>query len=135
MIVFAPKWNSRRTCIHPWQHRIGLVGFSQGACLALEYACRHPRRHGLVAGLSGGLIGPLNTPRPPVGLGKTPVLVACAESDAHIPLPYVEETATAFGRAGAVVTKLIFPGSNHTVFPQEIDWLRGQLSGWAARPG
>src|SRR3954464_6914258 len=43
--------------------RIGLIGFSQGACLSLEFAARHPRRYAAVIGLSGGLIGPPGTPR------------------------------------------------------------------------
>ena len=43
--------------------RIVLLGFSQGACLALEFAARNARRYGAVVGLSGGLIGPEGTPR------------------------------------------------------------------------
>jgi predicted esterase len=43
--------------------RIGLLGFSQGACLTLEFAARHPKRYAAVVGLSGGLIGPPGTPR------------------------------------------------------------------------
>jgi predicted esterase len=41
--------------------RIVLAGFSQGACLALEFTVRHPRRYGGIVGLSGGLIGPQGT--------------------------------------------------------------------------
>jgi predicted esterase len=40
-----------------------LLGFSQGACLALEFAARNARRYGGVVGLSGALIGPDDTPR------------------------------------------------------------------------
>src|SRR5215510_6699207 len=43
--------------------RTVILGFSQGACLALEYGARHARRYGGLAGLSGGLIGPDGTPR------------------------------------------------------------------------
>src|SRR5687768_14004713 len=32
--------------------RVALLGFSQGACLALEYAARHARRYAAVVGLS-----------------------------------------------------------------------------------
>ena len=113
--------------------RIGLVGFSQGACLALEYAVRHPRRYGFVAGLSGALIGPLDTVRRAVDLLQTPVLVACAESDGHIPLDHVEQSAAALSRFGAMVTKQIFPGGAHTVFPEEITWLKAQINRPAAK--
>jgi len=103
--------------------RTGLVGFSQGACLALEFAARHPLRYGFVAGLSGALIGPLGAPRPAGDLRGTPVLLGCAERDPHIPIEYVERSAGTLSRMGADVTKQIFPGGSHTVFPEEIEWL------------
>jgi phospholipase/carboxylesterase len=104
--------------------RIGLAGFSQGACLVLEYAARHPRRHGFVAGLSGALIGPPDTPRPAGDLQRTPVLLGCAELDAHIPVDYVERSAEIFSRLNADVTKQIFPGAMHGIFPAETEWLK-----------
>ncbi|MGH8019479.1 MAG: alpha/beta hydrolase [Opitutaceae bacterium] len=104
--------------------RIGLVGFSQGACLILEYTMRQPRRFGFVAGLSGALIGPPGTPRPVVDLQQTPVLIACAEHDAHVPVRFVEQSAASFSGSGAVVTKQIFPCAAHTVFPEEIERIR-----------
>ncbi|MDF3059147.1 MAG: phospholipase [Rariglobus sp.] len=109
--------------------RLGLVGFSQGACLALDYAARHPRRYAFVAGLSGALIGPTDTARDCIDLQRTPVLVACAEADAHIPLEHVEHSAAALSAFNADVTKHIFPGSAHTVYPVEVDWLRKQIAG------
>jgi phospholipase/carboxylesterase len=107
---------------------IGIAGFSQGACLSLEYAFRNPRRYAFVAGLSGALIGPLDTPRKQVDLQATPVLVACAERDPHIPLDHVERTARLMAEFGASVTKQIFPGGAHTVFPEEIAWLKPQFT-------
>jgi len=103
--------------------RTGIVGFSQGACLALEFAARHPVRYGFVAGLSGALIGPLGAPRPAGDLRGTPVLLGCAERDPHIPIEFVERSAEALSRLGADVTKLIFPGGSHAIFPEEIEWL------------
>ena len=108
--------------------RIGLVGFSQGACLALEYAARHPRRYAFVAGLSGALIGPTSAPRDAVDLQRTPVLIACAEADAHIPLEHVEHSADTLAAFNADVTRRVFPGSAHTVFPEEITWLQKQVA-------
>lgn len=111
--------------------RIALVGFSQGACLALDYVTRHPRRYAFVAGLSGALIGPTDTARDHIDLQRTPVLVACAEADAHIPLEHVEHTAAALSAFNADVTQHIFPGSAHTVFPAEIDWLQKQVAAFS----
>jgi len=104
--------------------RMGIAGFSQGACLALEFVARHPLRYAFAAGLSGALIGPAGTPRPPGDLQGTPVLLGCAERDAHIPVEFVKASAEAFARLGADVTTRIFPGASHTVFPEEIEWLR-----------
>ena len=110
--------------------RIGLAGFSQGGCLALEYAHRNPRRYGLVAGLSSALIGPQGISRTPADLLQTPVLLACADHDPHIPLPFVEESSGILSRSNAALTKQIFRGYDHTVFPEEIAWLSERISGW-----
>ena len=107
--------------------RIALAGFSQGACLALEYAARNPRRHAFVAALSGALIGPIDTIRDCGDLRRTPILVACADRDAHIPIEHVEHSAAALATLNADVTKQVFPGSAHTVFPAEIDWLKNHV--------
>ena len=108
--------------------RIGLIGFSQGACLALEHTARAGLRHAFTAGLSGALIGPLNTPRPKRDLQRIPILIGCAESDAHIPLEHVAHSVFALTEMNATVTKQIYPGGAHTVFPQEITWINQQLA-------
>ena len=108
--------------------RIGLVGFSQGACLALEHTVRAGRAYGFTAGLSGALIGPLDTPRPQRDLQRTPVLLGCAEADAHIPLEHVEHSATALAGMNAAVTRQIYRGNAHTVFPQEVAWINERLA-------
>lgn len=110
--------------------RIGLGGFSQGACLSLEYAFRHPRRYGFVAGLSGALIGPLKAARAGVDLLKTPILLGCAREDAYIPLPHVEESDRILSAANTELTKLIFPGHDHAVFPEEIGWICQKMAHW-----
>ena len=110
--------------------RIGLAGFSQGGCLALEYLVRHPAKFGLVAGMSSSLIGPAGTVRPKLDLQAVPVLVACAERDPHIPLEFVKSSIATFKDMNADLTSHIFPGGDHTVFQQEIDWLRARMSAW-----
>ncbi|HXN35766.1 MAG TPA: dienelactone hydrolase family protein [Opitutaceae bacterium] len=105
--------------------RVILAGFSQGACLALEFASRHPRRYGAVVGLSGALIGPPRGPRRLSGsMDATPVYLGCDEEDAHIPLASVEESAEVFAALGAQVTKSIFKGMGHTVNDEELGALR-----------
>jgi predicted esterase len=105
--------------------RIGLLGFSQGACLSLEFAARHARRYAAVVGLSGGLIGPPDTPRDyPGSLAGTPVFLGCSDVDAHIPLARVHESAAVLRRLGADVTERIYPGMAHTVSLDEIEVVR-----------
>lgn len=108
--------------------RIVLAGFSQGACLAQEFAVRHARRYGGVIGFSGGLIGPPGTSWAYRGsFDGTPVFLGCSDVDAHIPKPRVDESAEVFERMGATVTKKIYPGMGHTISPDEIDLARQVL--------
>lgn len=101
--------------------RIALLGFSQGACLALEFAARHAQPYAAVIGLSGGLIGPPGTPRNYEGsLNGTPVFLGCSDVDPHIPLDRVHESADVLKRMGASVDERIYRGMGHTVNADEI---------------
>lgn len=109
--------------------RVGLVGFSQGACLSLEFAARQARRYAGVGGLSGGLIGPPETPRHyPGSMAGTPVLLGCSDIDPHIPLERVQESATVFRQLGADVDARIYPQMGHIITGDEIDALRKMFS-------
>ncbi|GIV98234.1 MAG: phospholipase/carboxylesterase [Herpetosiphonaceae bacterium] len=105
--------------------RTMLLGFSQGACLALEFVARNARRYGGVVGLSGGLIGPVGTPRNYSGsLDGTPVFLGCSDIDPHIPEERVHETAEVLKRLGGDVTVRIYPGMGHTVNEDELLFVR-----------
>lgn len=109
--------------------RIVLMGFSQGACLSLEFAARHAHRYAAVIGLSGGLIGPPGTPRDYRGsLDGTPVFLGCSDVDPHIPLERVHETAEVFRRMGATVDERIYPRMGHTVNRDELDAIDALLA-------
>ena len=108
--------------------RLLLMGFSQGACLTLEYAARHARRYGGIAGLSGGLIGPPGTTRDyPGSFDATPVFLGCSDTDPHIPRERVEETAEVLGRMGAEVTMRLYPSFGHAVNEDELEAVRAML--------
>jgi phospholipase/carboxylesterase len=105
--------------------RVILLGFSQGACLTLEFAVRHARRYGGVVGLSGGLIGPDGSPRDYQGeLEGTPAFLGCSDVDPHIRADRVLEAGEVFKRMGARVTVRLYPGMGHTVNQDEIDSVR-----------
>jgi predicted esterase len=108
--------------------RIILLGFSQGACLALEYAARHPRRYGAVVALSGALIEEGDRPRNYAGsLAGTPVFVGCSDVDFHIPLARVQRSGTILQELGAAVDMRIYPGMGHTVNHDEIGAVEGLI--------
>ena len=113
--------------------RIILLGFSQGACLTLEFAARHARYFGGVVGLSGGLIGPEGTPRGyPGSFGGTPAFLGCSDVDPHISKERVLEAADIFTRMGAVVTATLYPQMGHTVNAEEIEAVRRLVAATAS---
>lgn len=110
--------------------KIVLLGFSQGACLALEYAIRNARRYGGVIGFSGGLIGEPGTAWDyPGTFDGTPIFLGCDERDSHIPAQRVHESADVLGKHGANVTKRLYAGMGHTINDDELNHARVIVSG------
>jgi phospholipase/carboxylesterase len=109
--------------------RIIILGFSQGACLSLEYAARNARRYGGVVGLSGGLIGPEGTPRDyPGSLAGTPVFLGCSDMDPHIPKERVEQAAEVLRLLGGNVTTRLYPHMDHTVNQDELRFVQSMMA-------
>ncbi|CAN5776958.1 dienelactone hydrolase family protein [soil metagenome] len=105
--------------------RLILLGFSQGACLCTEFAARNARRYGGVVALTGGLIGPDDTPRDyPGAFDGTPIFLGSSDPDPHIPVSRVDETERVLQHMGAEVTKRIYPGMGHTVSQDELIHVR-----------
>jgi predicted esterase len=117
-------------------HKIVLLGFSQGACLAAEFAIRHPRRYGGVLVLSGGLIGPSGTTWGDVtgSFDGTPVFLGCSDVDGHIPKDRVIESQDVFSRLGARVRRTLYPGMGHLVNDAEIAEVQAVLDEVLAAP-
>jgi phospholipase/carboxylesterase len=105
--------------------RVLLLGFSQGACLTLEYAARNPRRFAGIAGLSGGLIGPPGSSLDHSGsFAGTAVFLGCSDVDPHIPKERVLDSAEALRGQGAEVTVRLYPGMGHEVNEDELGEVR-----------
>lgn len=116
------------------RERIVLAGFSQGACLASEFAARNAGRWGGLLVFSGGLIGPLGMTFPHRGdLAGTPVFMGCSDRDPHIPLERFRETGEVLGELGAEVDLQVYPGMGHTIIDDELDRARGVVEGLAPR--
>lgn len=107
------------------RRRIVLLGFSQGACLATEYAARHARRYGGVIAFSGGLIGPDGTSRDHDGsFDGMPAFIGCSDVDPHIPVERVHETARVYDAMDARVDKRVYSGMGHTINQDELEAAR-----------
>lgn len=104
------------------RERIYFCGFSQGACLALEYAARHPMQYGGIAAFTGGLIGDIIKTEDYHGdfLG-TPVFIGTSDPDPHVPLDRVNLTAEIFKSLNADVTLKVYKNLGHTISNDEID--------------
>jgi predicted esterase len=108
--------------------RVVLLGFSQGACLASEFAIRHASRFGGIIVFSGGAIGPPGTRwNHPGSFDGTPVFLGCSDQDPHIPGSRVTETAEVFARMRADVTTRIYPGMGHLVNDDEMAFAQSML--------
>ncbi|KAA5548798.1 alpha/beta hydrolase [Adhaeribacter rhizoryzae] len=105
--------------------QIYLLGFSQGACLASEYATRHAQPYGGLLLFTGGLIGQqLDNTNYQGNFNNTPVLITTGDPDPHVPVSRVNETERIMEEMGAAVTKKIYKGRPHTILPQEINLAR-----------
>jgi phospholipase/carboxylesterase len=101
---------------------IYFLGFSQGACLTLEYVARHATRYGGVAAFTGGLIGDQLYPRNYAGdFAGTPIFIGSSDPDLHVPPARVRASTALLSSLGAAVTEKIYPNMGHTISQQEID--------------
>jgi len=102
--------------------RVVLFGFSQGACLAVEYALRQPGRYGGLVLLTGGAIGPPGTMwEGPAAFAGTPVFCGTSDPDPHVPVERVRDTVDVLSRRGASVRLEVYPGMGHTVNAHELE--------------
>lgn len=100
---------------------IYFLGFSQGACLTLEFAARNARRYGGIIAFTGGLIGESIAAENYAGnFEGTPVFIGSGDPDPHIPVSRVDDSAAIIRSMGAAVTKKIYPGMGHNVSQDEI---------------
>jgi phospholipase/carboxylesterase len=104
------------------EENIYFLGFSQGACLTLEFAARNAARFGGVVAFTGGLIGDKiyaeNYPGDFIG---TPFFIGSSDPDMHVPVDRVQESAKILRDRNAQVTVKIYPGMGHTISQDEID--------------
>lgn len=104
---------------------IYLLGFSQGACLALETAERIPAPYAGVVAFTGGLIGEVIDPAKYKGrLDGAKVFIGNSDTDPHVPRERSEESGRLMEESGANVKVKIYPGMPHTIISDEIETVK-----------
>ncbi len=104
------------------EENIYFTGFSQGACLTLEFVARNATKYGGVVAFTGGLIGDRIDPKNYKGDFKnTPIFIGSSNPDPHIPVERVNETTKILKGMNAGVTEKIYSNMGHTITQNEID--------------
>ncbi len=107
---------------------IYLIGFSQGACLSLEFAALHAQKLGGVIAFTGGLIGQDLLPEKYSGdFEGTPIFIGSSKRDFHVPMNRIMESAELLQTMGANVKTLLFEDTGHTIRKEEIDWVNQHI--------
>lgn len=101
-----------------------LAGFSQGACLSLEFAARHATRFGGVVAFTGGLIGEKLQPEKYSGdFQGTPIFIGSSNRDFHVPASRIKDSAALLQGMGAELTLKLYDDPDHTIRAEEINWV------------
>ena len=107
------------------QNKIFFVGFSQGACLTLEYVTRNAGRYGGAVAFTGGLIGEqLDLSNYSGDFNQTPIFISTGDPDPHVPVSRVNESKKILEEMNAQVTVSIYPGRAHTISKAELELAR-----------
>ncbi|QEM11497.1 alpha/beta hydrolase [Mucilaginibacter rubeus] len=103
------------------QENIYFLGFSQGACLTLEYITRNAGSYGGAIAFTGGLIGEQLVKENYKGdFNNTPILVTTGDPDPHVPVSRVNDSVEILKTLNADVTLKIYKGRQHTISHEEL---------------
>jgi phospholipase/carboxylesterase len=101
-----------------------VLGFSQGACLSLEFAARNAQKLGGVVAFTGGLIGEQLKPENYSGdFQGTPIYIGSSDRDFHVPAKRIKESADLLRKMGADVHVELFDDPDHRIREEEINWV------------
>lgn len=104
------------------KEQIYFLGFSQGACLTLDFVASNAARYGGVVAFTGGLIGEEVDHRNYHGeFDGTPVFIGSSDPDMHVPVSRVKESTVLLEGMGAEVTEIIYQNMGHTISHSEIE--------------
>ena len=108
--------------------QIYVMGFSQGACLSLEFTARNAQKFGGVVAFTGGLIGErLEEEKYKGDFQGTPILLSSSAHDMHVPAQRIHDSAQLLQKMGAEVSLSLFEDELHTIRPEELTWVNQRL--------
>lgn len=108
--------------------QIYVMGFSQGACLSLEFTARNAQKFGGVVAFTGGLIGEkLEEKKYKGDFQGTPILLSSSAHDMHVPAQRIHDSAQLLQKMGAEVSLSLFEDELHTIRPEELTWVNQWL--------
>lgn len=125
--VLKETWSEIESAGIPTENTV-LLGFSQGACLSLEFAARHGKKFGGIVAFTGGLIGEKLRPENYSGdFEGTPIFIGSSNRDFHVPADRIEESGKLLRKMGADVTIKLFDDQDHTIREEEINWVNQNI--------
>lgn len=108
--------------------QIYFIGFSQGACLSLEYSALQAQKLGGVIAFTGGLIGEKLEPTKYSGdFESTPIFIGSSKRDFHVPAERILQSSSLLEGMGAQIKTLLFEDGDHTIRQDEIDWVNKNM--------
>jgi len=108
--------------------KLVLAGFSQGACLSMEYLMQNGAWDGVLCLFTGCRIGVETDNLPRAALNAMPVYTSCGDADPWIPVPAFQEMVQTLIECGARVRTDAFPGREHCVTAVECGVLNTMLN-------
>ncbi len=100
---------------------IYFCGFSQGACLTLEFTARNAKKYGGIIAFTGGLIGDkIDRENYKGNFQNTAAFIGSSDPDMHVPVERVYATSNILREMGADVREKIYPNMGHTIIQDEI---------------
>ena len=110
---------------------IYFFGFSQGACLTLEYTTRKAKKYGGIIAIIGGLIGDhINTGNYITNFAGTKIFLGTSDPDAHVPVERVKQTAEILENKNASVELRIHKDAGHVILPEELGVANNYIFGY-----
>ncbi|KQT16738.1 phospholipase [Chryseobacterium sp. Leaf404] len=100
---------------------IYFFGFSQGACLSLEFLARNAQKYGGAVAIIGGVIGDkINRENYKGDFAQTPVFLGTSNPDFHVPVERVYATANILKEMNADVTEKVYANFGHSINQEEM---------------